>query len=549
MTKLAPVLFIVGPLAFTSAATLTGYSNVCMDREGKWEIDGKSKEWCDWASSKKDKSQQRCEEKQLQEDCPVTCNNCPSTPTVSTPAPVSSPVSYDGEVNEKNLPLMVSIIDINVNNMGNKVDTIDTKVSNMQSKIGTIDTNVIDMQSRVEAMESRVESIDMKIDALLDFLMPPTPSTPSMPSPVYTTPAPAPAPAPISLESGNSHSCVIDGLKDLWCWGWNFRGQLGMGDTDQRSSPTKVPLQTKVSAISLGQFHTCMVDVLAKLWCWGQNNFGQLGLGNTGGVDILSPNQVALVNDVAQLFVGYHHTCIIDVVSKVFCMGRNDFGQLGLNNKDEVFTPTEVTTNGATQIVFGAGHMCLLDVLSKLWCVGYNNYGQLGLDDDIDRDSLTQVSLGNRYAVQVAAGLLHTCILDDLSNLWCWGWNVYGQLGVGDNTNRYTPTPVGLQNVSQLSLSRGHTCIINDSSDLYCFGHNDMGQVGIGTEDVAIYNPTLINLANGAAQISLGLYSSCAVDNNNSIYCWGRNNVGQLGLGDALEAGYKRLPTFVIDFL
>ncbi len=452
-------------------------------------------------------------------------------------APNNAAVPRDSPVRPPTTSCSCKVLNAKLDSIQNEVDkipSIENKVATIENKAESIENKVDTIENRVGNLESKVEGMDTKIDKILNLLKPEPPTS-----------------DPI-VSAGGEHACVIDSLRDLWCWGWNSKGQLGIGDNDYRFSPTKVALQNDPLEIALGYYHTCIVNVLSKLYCFGWNKSGQLGVGDN--VDYNTPREVALVNEeVAHLFVGYDHTCIIDVLSMLFCWGSNTYGELGFGDNVNRNTPTAVTlVNNPTQVALGKSHMCVVDLLSKLFCVGYNAFGQLGTGDTTNRFFPTEVTgLGN--VDQVRAGQEHTCIVDSFSKLFCWGSNAVGQIGVGDAGTglpiRPTPTQVSLQSgVSHLSLGYFHTCIIDVSSSLYCWGGNNFGEVGTGyyTPNGGIFIPTQIGFANGPAQISLDGYFSCALDDNGSLYCWGSNSSGQLGLGNANQEYFA--PTFVRSF-
>ncbi len=350
-----------------------------------------------------------------------------------------------------------------------------------------------------------------------------------------------------SVAAGWQHSCAVDKLSALWCWGRNTLGQLGLGYTSLRNAaPTKVTsLANGVSLVAAGGSHTCIVDKLSALWCWGRNNYGQLGLGDTSNRK--TPTKViSLSNEISQVAAGAFHTCAIDILSTLWCWGYNFRGQLGLPDLSDRNTPTKVTSlsNEISQVATGGYHTCIVDKLSALWCWGYNPDGQLGLGNTSDRNIPTQViSLANGIS-HVAAGASHTCAIDNISTLWCWGSNGNGQLGLGDTSDRNTPTKViSLSNeVSQVGLGGFHTCAIDILSTLWCWGWNGYGELGLGDNSNRNIPTKVISLSNEVSQVATGGSRSFAIDNDN-FWSWGRNDYGQLGLNDT---SHRNIPTLLL---
>ena len=133
------------------------------------------------------------------------------------------------------------------------------------------------------------------------------------------------------VAAGGFHTCGVRTDRSLWCWGDNGRGQLGLGDRDERNSPARVGTGTSWASLVTGYQHTCATRVDHTLWCWGWNRAGQLGLGETGRRP--RPNQVGTDTDWANIgAAGYAHTCGIRTDHTLWCWGSNVAGQLGLGD-------------------------------------------------------------------------------------------------------------------------------------------------------------------------------------------------------------------------
>ena len=83
-----------------------------------------------------------------------------------------------------------------------------------------------------------------------------------------------------NVSGGFSHTCGVRTDQSLWCWGFNFHGQLGLGDRSHRRMPTRVGTDANWALVTPGGDHTCGVRTNRSLWCWGRNADGQLGLGD-----------------------------------------------------------------------------------------------------------------------------------------------------------------------------------------------------------------------------------------------------------------------------
>ena len=130
----------------------------------------------------------------------------------------------------------------------------------------------------------------------------------------------------------------------------------------------------------------------------------------------------------------------------LWAWGDNSFGELGLGDTTERHSPTQVGSAHDWAAVCCLGHHSVaLKKDGTLWAWGENSYGQLGLGDTIDRHSPTQVGSSHDWAAIApgAADSYHTLALKQDGTLWAWGFNQFGQLGLGDTSDRHTPTQVG----------------------------------------------------------------------------------------------------------
>lgn len=150
---------------------------------------------------------------------------------------------------------------------------------------------------------------------------------------------------------------------------------------------------------------------------------------------------------------------------------------------------------------------------------------------------------------QVAAGANHTCAVTTAGGLWCWGANADGQLGLGDTTSHPNPTQVAASGYAEIQVSqpdiyggffdgRGSSCARKTDATVWCWGANGDGQLGDGTT-VATNTPVQVQTASGAlsgvTRLTMGDAHSCAVKADGTVWCWGYNGEGELGLGDTVS--------------
>jgi len=289
----------------------------------------------------------------------------------------------------------------------------------------------------------------------------------------------------VSLVAGGFHSCALTTGGDAKCWGDNYCGELGDGTTTAHSAPVDVSgLGTGVTTLAAGGSHTCALTAGGGIKCWGSNRYGQLGDGTTTNRN-LAVEVVGLGSDVAALATGQDHTCALTTGGGVKCWGRNYGGMLGDGTTIDRSTPVDVTglNSGITAIAVGGTHTCALTTARTVKCWGNNDAGQLGDGTTTNRSIPVDVNGLGSDIVAVAAGGAHTCALTASGAVKCWGWNDQGQLGDSTTENRSTPVVVsGLESgvTSLTTLGYYHTCA-TVAGRAKCWGYDGYGQLGIGT--------------------------------------------------------------------
>lgn len=348
--------------------------------------------------------------------------------------------------------------------------------------------------------------------------------------------------SPIEIVGGSQHVCALLENREVRCWGLNDDGQLGVGDILLRSTPsaTAVEFTGGRFAVTLDATdnQTCATLDDGAVACWGWNLFGQIGLGHK--VSQLTPQEPELgtTADAIDVQCGWGHTCALFDDGTIKCWGYNGNGQLGLGNTTNQLTPTTIANldgADAVEITTGGYHSCAIVDDGDVRCWGLNGEGQLGLGDTTQRSTgVLSLDLGGRKATKIAAGSLHTCALLNDASVACWGANYNGQLGVGDNMRRSTPTLVTLPSgriAVDVNIHAESTCVRFDDGSLMCWGDNGNGQLGTGDTSSRVA-PIDVEL-DGRTTTLLGGFGAgtCATFADESTRCWGSNNLGELGIG------------------
>ncbi|WP_438037700.1 RCC1 domain-containing protein [Sorangium sp. So ce128] len=389
----------------------------------------------------------------------------------------------------------------------------------------------------------------------------------------------------VKIAAGQYHACAILNTGTIKCWGRNSDGQLGLGDDVNRGElpdqmgnalpVTDLGTDARVESLALGCSHSCARLTNGAVKCWGRNSDGQLGLGSVpsrGAEANQMGDHLEVVNlggVATAMAAGSDHTCALVNGYVTRCWGSNFFGQLGLGDTEDRRTAYGYSVNlggGNVALSFALGekHSCVRLNGGAVKCWGANLFGVLGLGDTAPRgasenemvESLPVVDLGSKPILSLSAGPFHVCALLVGGGVKCWGYNAYGQLGIGDTIHRGTATDhmgdnlnevdVG-EAVTALAAGRDHTCALLASGRVKCWGGNEFGQLGLGDMRSRGGAPgemgdalPPVDLGEGATveAITAGVSHTCALLTDGRVKCWGQNGSGQLGLGDALPRGH-----------
>jgi prepilin-type N-terminal cleavage/methylation domain-containing protein len=337
-----------------------------------------------------------------------------------------------------------------------------------------------------------------------------------------------------TLSSGGYHTLAIKQDGSLWGWGNNVYGQLALDDTVNRLVPTRIGIENTWSFISASYTSTFAIKQDGSLWGWGRNNIGQLGLNDT--VNRLVPTRIGISNAWTSASSRGTHTIAIQQDGSLWGWGYNIDGELGLNDTVDRLVPTRIgTSNTWTSASAGGDQSLAIQQDGSLWSWGYNGYGPLGLNDTVNRLVPTRVGTGNTWSF-VSTGYSHTLAIQQDGSLWGWGSNVYGQLGLNDTVNRLVPTRIGTSNTwASVAAGGDHTLAIQQDGSLWNWGLNDGGQLAFN-DTVNRFVPTRVGIENTwSTRLSGGGFYTLAIKQDGSLWGWGRNDSGQLGLNDTID--------------
>jgi alpha-tubulin suppressor-like RCC1 family protein len=310
---------------------------------------------------------------------------------------------------------------------------------------------------------------------------------------------------------------------------------------------------------------------------WGDNSTYQYGNGTTASSS--TPVQVGFgdfVYDGAGVAAdaGGLHACALKThtiyvndplgfpqpvdVNSAYCWGDNTWGQVdrwqGLGSAPFSYDSPELVSLEASAVSAGARHTCVIETADVrpnwLLCIGDNRAGQLGIGaasaPDPNRNDMPWgwPIRGSDFGldggvVAVTTGDHHTCAINSAGQLWCWGGNTYGEVGDGTTTERDAPVLIVASAFDWLHVSAGdyHTCGIRADHSLWCWGRNTWGQLGIGTSGTSTsqHSPVRVGTATDWQTVEAGNRHTCGIRAGGQMWCWGNNTYGEVGDGTTVQ--------------
>lgn len=384
------------------------------------------------------------------------------------------------------------------------------------------------------------------------------------------------------VSAGWAQTCGLQADSTAVCWGTGPLGRLP-DSTLNACRPSHgycVPIALPVTGgltfglVSSGLSLTCGLSGVGTAWCWG----------SIGGWDYstwssATPDTLRSTVKFVSVGSGIAHSCGLTSTGTAYCWGANYDGELGagLHENQLESSDTPVAVAGGltfTQLAVGAYHTCGLVAEGIAYCWGSNASGQLGNDTVSAKPDCGAIVLlgdscswfpvpvqGGQVFAVLGAGGAHSCGILKVGALLCWGSNAAGQVGVSDTSHHCgnaqgiclpEPTAVGFpfgtadSTISRVALGGSHTCATTSGGTLFCWGDNTFGQLGIGSttgigcpSPVSSCRPTpspVLTLPSAIVSLAAGSKHTCAALASLAAYCWGGNDAGQLGNNSLVDS-------------
>ena len=382
----------------------------------------------------------------------------------------------------------------------------------------------------------------------------------------------------------------------LWSWGYNLDGRLGHNDTIYKSTPTQVGVDTNWTSISInyiflgvktdGTLWGCgdnsanLIDYATitnkstpmqigtdsdwketlstaahfayatktdnTLWAWGETWSYLTGF-TTGDLKdiypaLTTPTSISKESNWESVITNTTAYVATKTDKSVWGWGYNTYGGLGLNNNiNEVSKPTLITSiTDWTKISVASRNVFFLKQDGTIWGAGYNTRGQLGQNDIIHRSTPTQVGLDTDW-IDISAGRYVVLALKADQSLWAWGDNREGALGTNDLIYRSTPTLISSDAWAYIQTYSDSSYAIKTDGSLWAWGENGRGQLGLNDTFANKLIPTQVGLDTNWKSVKNGFSHAIAVKTDGTLWSWGWNEFGELGLGQ--DVPYRSTPT------
>ena len=277
-----------------------------------------------------------------------------------------------------------------------------------------------------------------------------------------------------------------------------------------------------------------------NLFTFGNNSWGSLGTGTQ--VHYSSPLKIGTLLNWKQVASSGIFSAAIKTDGTLWAWGYNGSGQLGNNSATGMtyISPIQAgTSSNWSQVSTGYVHTAIIKTDGTLWTCGYNAFGQLGLSNTALRSSPTQVGSLSNWS-SVSCGSLHTVAIKTDGTLWAWGNNSWSILGNNSTINQSSPIQIGISNnwikisTAKTNPTGGvagntHSTAIKIDGTLWSWGNNFNGQLGLS--DITNRSiPVQVGSLSNWSSVSCGLNHTAAIKTDGTLWSWGSNSFGQLGL-------------------
>lgn len=267
-----------------------------------------------------------------------------------------------------------------------------------------------------------------------------------------------------------------------------------------------------------------------KLFGWGKNNYGQLGNGTR--INTNRPQQIGSANDWKTFDTGSASVIALKNNGTLWTWGNGE--SIGHGEIDFKTTPVQVGSSSDWKEVFASDfNVYAIKNNGSLWACGKNVSGSLGNGNKNIQYNFSQIGSDSNWK-QISGGTAFTVGLKTDGSLWTWGSNDSRQLGNGGANNFsdvLVPTLISSLNWTSISAGQRHVIALQANGTMWSWGSNSVGQLGIGSNtSKSVPTQEVYKLTNWT-KVSAGFNHNSALNSSGELAVWGRNLYGTLGLG------------------
>lgn len=330
------------------------------------------------------------------------------------------------------------------------------------------------------------------------------------------------------IEAGFQHNFYINPAGELWAWGSNSQGELGLGTTSAYEPLTRVSAFEKVSLVAAGQRFSIVKTSDGKVWAWGANTYGQLGKGDT--ISSVTPVEIPELFNAQWLDAGTEFAIAVMPDGTVKTWGRDNLQQLGNGpGTGNVLTPATIGgIANVTKIKTAYSHTLAQTTGGSIYGWG-GNYIAFGLAFDADVTVPALLPLSN-IADFDAGGQGFSLFMTSEGRLTTVGGNQFGQLGNGnvDTTYNYYNVPT-LENFKTIIAGLFQSIAVKKDGKTFLAGANNFAQMLEAASDQHTFFET--TLLSNVAQADSFSATILVLKNDGSVWAWGANDAGQCADG------------------
>ncbi len=380
-----------------------------------------------------------------------------------------------------------------------------------------------------------------------------------------------------SLDISLANSDTPKNSGSVYAWGWNINGQLGVGDTITRIRPQLVPniststAFTEIKKIVCGSRFTIALTNTGQIFSWGRGDDGQLGHGSKKLT--VTPSMIGLLasTKIVDVDTRGSHVVAVDSDGFAYSWGRGDDGQLGHGDRQNKLEPKRIQNlKYVYRVICSRLHSIALthrrrNHSRRLYTWGCSDDGATGHGSSNVRcyAPMEIKDFRNQEVLDIACGSRHTMLITKGGGLYTWGSGIYGQLGLGNTANVYSPTKLSIVDngieytATKVECGYRHSfCVVHrkrtptldesshpeeEKSVLFAWGWNQYYQLGFTSPNAFVTSPTLVEfslqhtilkVAGGGRHTLCVALKNAGESEKSKTYSWGRGDDGQLGIAE-----------------